>query len=192
MTYPVFVFIISPFITGEKTKRDLFIFLAIVLAGIYLIVIPAESSFSSINKGDIYALCSGITAGFGISYLREARKTDLTHTILIYMFAIGSSIAGLMLINSFIIPRGIYLLHIMIVALLSYLGQVMLTAGYKCISATAGSIVSSSRIVFGIFLGVFFFSEPLTVRIAAGSLLIMISLAGVNGIFRDIKILKKR
>jgi len=78
MTYPIFVFIISPFITKEKIPRDLFVFLFLVIAGIYLVVIPSGSSFGGVNKGDIFSLLSGITAGFSISFLREARKTDST------------------------------------------------------------------------------------------------------------------
>jgi drug/metabolite transporter (DMT)-like permease len=192
MTYPVFVFLISPFITKEKISQDLLFFLVLVLAGIYFIVIPEGSSFSAINKGDIFALLSGVTAGFGISFLREARKTDYTQTILLYMFAIGSLIGGIMLINNFVLPRGIFIFHIFIIAILSFAGQVLLTAGYKSISATAGSLVSSARIVFAIFLGVIFFSEPLSLRIISGSTLIIISLAGVNGFFKNLKITKKR
>jgi drug/metabolite transporter (DMT)-like permease len=105
MTYPAFVFLISPFITKEKIPRDLLIFLFTVLAGIYLVVIPDSSTFGAVNKGDIYALLSGITAGFGISFLRESRKTDYTQTILLYMFAIGSTISGLFLINKLISIR---------------------------------------------------------------------------------------
>ncbi len=192
MTYPVFVFIIAPFITGERIQRDLLIFLIFVVTGIYLTVIPAGSNFAAVNRGDIYALLSGITAGFGISYLREARKSDSTQTILLYMFAIGSTIAGLLIFNDFILPGKKYIIDIFIVAILSYFGQVLITAGYKHISATAGSIVSSSRIVFGIMLGVIFFSEPLTARIISGSLLIILSLAGVNGLFRKLRLIKKR
>ena len=192
MTYPVFVFLISPFITKEKISQDLLFFLVLVLAGIYFIVIPEGSSFGAINKGDIFALLSGVTAGFGISFLREARKTDYTQTILLYMFAIGSLIGGIMLINNFVLPRGIFIFHIFIIAILSFAGQVLLTAGYKSISATAGSLVSSARIVFAIFLGVIFFSEPLSLRIISGSTLIIISLAGVNGFFKNLKITKKR
>jgi len=192
MTYPVFVFIISPLITKEKIRGDLFIYLFSVLAGIYLVVSPSGSSITNVNMGDIFALLSGITAGFGITYLREARKTDHTYTILIYLFTIGSIFSGLLIFNSFITPQGIYLWYILLIAVLSYIGQVLLTTGYRCVSATAGSLISSARIVFAIILGVIFFSEPVTYRIISGSILIMISLAGVNGLFRNLISIKKR
>jgi drug/metabolite transporter (DMT)-like permease len=72
-------------------------------------------------------------------------------------------------------------------AVLSFTGQLLITVGYKYIDAAPGSLVSSSRIVFAIILGVTFFSDPMTLRIIIGSLMIIISLAGVNGFFRYLR-----
>lgn len=189
MTYPVFVMMLAPLINREKTKNSLFIYLVIIMTGIYLIVIPGNSvsAFSGINKGDIFALLSGITAGFGISSLREARKSNSIHVILLYMFGIGTVIGGILTIGNFIMPTGINLLLTLIMAVISFIGQVFLTFGYKYIDAAPGSLVSSSRIVFAIIFGVTIFSDPLTLRIIIGSLMIIISLAGVNGFFRYLK-----
>jgi len=189
MTYTVFVMMLAPLINREKTKNSLFIYLIIIMAGIYLIVIPGNSvsAFSGINKGDIFALLSGITAGFGISSLREARKSNSIHVILLYMFGIGTVIGGILTIGNFIVPTGINLLLTLIMAVISFIGQVFLTFGYKYIDAAPGSLVSSSRIVFAIIFGVTIFSDPLTLRIIIGSLMIIISLAGVNGFFRYMK-----
>lgn len=189
MTYPVFVMMLAPLINREKTKNSLFIYLVIIMTGIYLIVIPGHSvsAFSGINKGDIFALLSGITAGFGISSLREARKSNSIHVILLYMFGIGTVIGGILTIGNFILPTGINLLLTLIMAVISFIGQVFLTFGYKYIDAAPGSLVSSSRIVFAIIFGVTIFSDPLTLRIIIGSLMIIISLAGVNGFFRYMK-----
>jgi drug/metabolite transporter (DMT)-like permease len=186
MIYPVFVMMLSPIINKERTKRSLLLYLTIIMAGIYLVVIPGRSftGFSDINKGDIYALLSGITAGFGISYLREARKDNSFQVILFYLFGIGTVISIIFAADTFIIPSGIYLIYILIMAVISFLGQVLLTIGYKYIDAAPGSLVSSSRIVFAIILGVTIFSDPVTLRIITGSIMIIISLAGVNGFFR--------
>jgi drug/metabolite transporter (DMT)-like permease len=192
MTYPVFVVMLSPLINKEKTKGSILVYLAIIISGIYLIVIPGHSvsGFSGINKGDIFALLSGITAGFGISFLREARKSNSIHVILFYLMGIGTIISGVSAAESFIIPEGIYLFYILVMAVLSFAGQVLITKGYRYIDAAPGSLISSSRIVFAIILGVTIFSDPLTLRIIIGSLLIIISLAGVNGLFTHLK--KKR
>ncbi len=185
MTYPVFVMMLAPLINKERSEKSILLFLVIIMAGIYLIVIPGNSvsGFSGINKGDIYALLSGITAGFGISFLREARKSNSIHVILFYLMGIGTVISGIFAAESFIVPSGIYIIYILIMAVISFLGQMLITTGYKYINAAPGSLVSSSRIVFAIVLGAAFFSDPVTFRIITGSLLIIISLAGVNGFF---------
>jgi len=186
MTYPLFVMMLAPLINREKTGKSLFFYFAIIITGIYLIVIPGHSAsgFSGINKGDIFALLSGITSGFAISSLREARKNNSFHVILIYMFGIGTIIGGVFTIGHFIIPSGAILFYALIMAVISFLGQLFITLGYKYINAAPGALVSSSRIVFAIVLGVTLFSDPLTLRIITGSLMIIISLAGVNGFFR--------
>ena len=189
MTYPVFVLMLSPFINRERTKGSLPVYLAVIMTGIYFIIFSGHSvsGFSDINKGDIFALLSGITTGFGISFLREARKSNSIHVILLYLFGIGTIIGGVFTLNSFIIPTGIYLIYALIIGVISFIGQIFITFGYKYIDAAPGSLVSSSRIVFGIVLGVTFFSDPLTLRIIIGSIMIIISLAGVNGFFRYLK-----
>jgi len=189
MTYPVFVMMLAPLINKERMKGSLLLYLTIIMTGIYLVVIPGHSisGFSEINKGDIYALLSGITAGFGISSLREARKSNSIHVILIYMFGIGTVTSLIFTIGHFIMPSGINLFYALVMAVISFIGQLFITFGYKYIDAAAGSLVSSSRIVFAILLGVTIFSDPLTLRIIIGSLIIIIALAGVNGFFTFLK-----
>jgi drug/metabolite transporter (DMT)-like permease len=189
MTYPVFVMMLAPLINKERMKGSLFLYLMIIMTGIYLVVIPGNSIsyLSEINKGDIFALLSGVTAGFGISSLREARKSNSIQVILLYMFGIGTVTSGVFTIGHFIMPSGINLLYALIMAVISFIGQLFITLGYKYIDAAPGSMVSSSRIVFAIIFGVTIFSDPLTLRIIIGSLMIIISLAGVNGFFRYMK-----
>ena len=189
MTYPVFVMVLAPFINKEKTGKSIILYLGTIMAGIYLVIIPANpvSPFSDINKGDIFALLSALTAGFGISFLREAGKTNGFHVIIFYLMGIGTLISGTLAAASFIIPSGKFLLYILFMAVISFIGQLFITMGYKYINAAPGSLVSSSRIIFAIILGVTVFSDPVTLRIITGSVIIIISLAGVNGFFRYLK-----
>jgi len=60
------------------------------------------------------------------------------------------------------------------------LGQIFITYGYKYISARAGSLISTSRILYAVILGVLVFSEEITLRIAAGGMLIMLSIIAVS------------
>jgi drug/metabolite transporter (DMT)-like permease len=177
MTYPVFVFLVAPFINREKSSRLFWIFLVLTMAGIWLVIQP---TFESVNTGDLLGLCSGVVAGFAISTLKEAREHDNTVVILFYLMAFGTVVNGLVVLPRFVLPVNLLALFVLTAALLGFAGQVFLTEGYRFIRATSGSLVSSSRILFAGLLGAALFHDPLSIRIALGGVLIMISLCGVS------------
>jgi drug/metabolite transporter (DMT)-like permease len=186
MTYPVFVFLIAPFLNKEKAPKEYLLYLLMTCAGIYFTMVPAGASYSRdlLNIGDIAALLSGITAGFAITTLREARKYNQSYIIVFYLMLIGTTINGLMIIPVFVAPHGIFIFYIFLCALLSYIGQYCITEGYKHIDAAPGSLISATRIIFALVLGNILFSEPITPRIIYGSIMLLVSLAGISGFFR--------
>ena len=184
MTYPIFVFLLAPFINREKSSSIHFLYLFLTMVGLYLVIVPDVSIFKidQINIGDIYSLISGIVAGFAIATLREARKYDASYMILFYLMALGSIINCIIVIPFFIIPTGTVLILVILTTITSLLGQVFITVGYKYINASAGSLVSSSRILFAIILGITIFSDHISIKMGIGGILILISLIGVSGI----------
>jgi drug/metabolite transporter (DMT)-like permease len=177
MTYPAFILLVAPFINKEKTSPVFIIFLILTMIGVFLVINP---DFEKINIGDIFGLMSGIIAAFGISTLREASKYDNTFSILFYLMGIGTILNLIIIIPVFQIPTGLTAVYVFISAILGVIGQVFLTAGYKYISAKSGSLVSTSRIIFAMIFGVFLFSDPLSLRIIIGGVLIMISIISVT------------
>jgi drug/metabolite transporter (DMT)-like permease len=184
LTYPVFIFFVAPFINKEKTNPLIVLFLIFTMAGIFLVVNP---DFNKINIGDIFGLLSGITAAFGVASLKEARKYDSTFTILFYLMAIGIIINFFVMIPNFIFPKGFVLVNLVFSALIGVIGQVFITSGYKYIGAKAGSLVSGSRIIFAVILGVCIFSEPFTIKIICGGILILLSIICVSFFSQDKK-----
>jgi len=193
MTYPIFVFLVTPFINREKISKIFYLYLILTMVGIFFIMSP-ESGLLSLkggNIGDFYGLLSGILAGIAISSLREARKYDQSYIILFYLMMIGTIINSFLIIPGFIVPTGIILVHTVLATVASLGGQLFLTIGYKYIKASQGSLVSSSRILFGIILGVSFFADPLSLKIITGALLIILSLVGVSGVLNRNKNLER-
>lgn len=184
MTYPVFVFIMAPLVTGERISTRSILLLLFAVAGMYLVIIPSFGGLSpgDINRGDLFSLLSGAFAAVAITSLRQARKSDETHVILFYLMFFGTVINAIPLLAMFEIPRGPVVIHVVAATTASVAGQVLITVGYRYIEAAPGSLVSSSRILFGLLLGVSVFSDPLTSRIAAGAGLILLSLIGLSGI----------
>lgn len=178
MTYPFFIFLFSPlFFRQEKISPFLYPILFAALIGIWLVVNP---SWNEINKGDIFALLSAVISALAIITLNMARKNDSTVLILFYLMSIGIVLNGLVMIPVFVMPRGGQWLFLIMSALMGVAGQVCITYGYKYISARAGSLISSSRILYAVILGVIIFSESLTLRIAAGGMLILLSIIAVS------------
>jgi drug/metabolite transporter (DMT)-like permease len=177
MTYPVFVFAIAPFINRERTPLRNYLYLVMSITGVYLIIAP---DFGNINPGDIFAFLSGIVAGFAVSILREARKYDNSIVILFYLMVLGSIINFLIMVPFFILPEGVIIVYLLLYVIASLMGQFFITVGYRYIDAAPGSLISASRIVFAVLLGIIIFSDPLSWEIALGGLFIAISLAGVS------------
>ena len=178
MTYPFFIFLFAPlFFRQEKISPFLYLILIVALAGIWLVINP---NLNSINKGDIFGLLSGLVAAFAIITLNMARKNDSTMVILFYLMSIGTILNGLVMLPVFIWPQGSQWLLLLASASVGVIGQICITYGYKYITARAGSLVSTSRVLYAVVLGMLIFSEDLTLRIATGGLLILLSIGIVT------------
>lgn len=183
MTYPVFIFLVAPLFRLERMHKISLFFLAAAIGGIYLVVFP---DFSHINKGDLIGLLSGIFAAFAIISLSMAREYDSTVLIVFYLMAIGTLCNAVMMAPVFVMPRGGDLPFLLASGIAGLAGQVLLTMGYKNVSAKAGSMVSSSRIIFAALMGFFFFSEVLSGRVILGGLLIIGSIIGISSLQRKV------
>ena len=179
MTYPIFIFLVAPLFKLEKLHKISLLFLGMAMIGIYLVIFP---DFSHINKGDVIGLLSGIFGAFSIITLSIAREHDSTILIVFYLMAIGTVINVFMLAPVFVMPHISDLPFLIASGLAGVSGQVLLTMGYKHVTAKAGSMVSSSRIIFASAMGFFFFSEALSIRILAGGFLIIAAIIGISAL----------
>jgi len=185
MTYPFFIFLFAPlFFRQEKISPFLYLILVAALVGIWLVITP---NWNSINKVDLFGLMSEIISAFAIVTLNMARKNDSTMVILFYLMSIGTVLNGLAMLPVFVWPRGGQWLLLLASGAIGVAGQICITYGYKYITARAGSLVSSSRILFAVVLGMLIFSEDLTLRIAAGGSLILLSMVAVTLLHKPIE-----
>ena len=178
MTYPFFIFLFSPlFFRSEKSSPFLYLILVCALAGIWLVIDP---DFNSVNKGDMFGLLSAIVAAFAVITLNMARKSDSTPVIIFYLMSIGTVVNGLVMLPVFIMPEGGQWLLLGASAAAGVGGQICITYGYRYITARAGGLVSTSRVLYAVVLGMLVFGESLTWRIGAGGILILLSILAVT------------
>lgn len=181
-TFPVFVFLFSPFVNRERPGLIKYLFLGLTMAGMGLIISP---DFSSVNWGDLSGLVSGVLGGAAVSVLRECRKHDDSYLILFYLMLIGVLINGVAAFP-FLTLSGFWTEALMIAAAIcGFLGQITITVASKHFEASTGSILVASGILFSGFFGSLFFGDPLNLKILLGGILILISLVGVSGIVEE-------
>ena len=172
MTYPIFIFMFMPFFATEKIKPIQILYLVISITGVYMVIQP---NFNHLMYGDLIGLLSGIVGGISVITLRKAREQDSTVVIIFYLMTIGTIINGILLLAVFKMPNFIQSVNIIFSALLGLGGQIFITSGYKYIEANKGSIISSSRIIFAVILGVIFFNDRLNIELIIGGLFILFS-----------------
>lgn len=172
MTYPIFIFLFMPFFATEKIKPIQILYLVISIIGVYLVIQP---NFNHLLYGDLIGLLSGIVGGVSVITLRKAREKDSTVVIIFYLMIIGTTINGILLLAVFQMPNLVQSVYIFLSALLGLGGQIFITSGYKYIEANKGSIISTSRIIFAVILGVLFFNDRLNLELVIGGIFILFS-----------------
>lgn len=164
MTYPIFVFLIAPFITKKAARPLAWLLVGAAMAGTWLVLRPDWSQGT--NVYDLLGLLSGVLAAFGVTSLDVARRYDGTFMILFWMMGVGAIVSSAAWLipaagTPLIVPTGWALAAVLAAAVAGVLGQVFITYGYGFVDARTGSVLSSSRILFGTVLGLVFFQERL-------------------------------
>lgn len=175
MTYPAFVALFAGLILGEYPDKRTLIIVAISMIGILISLTEPVIEYGGFSFSDFWGLASAILAAFAVIALRGARKESDSSIILIWMFGFGTFALlpfSLGAIKSFPGPDVLYILSS---AILGVLGQWFLTLSYKHIDATAGSVISSSRIPIAVLAGFFLLSEPFSIPVWSGALFIFLA-----------------
>ena len=178
MTYPFFIFLFAPlFFRQEKISSFLYLILVAALVGIWLVINP-DLEFHQQGRSirlvvrDYFGFCDhyaeyGPQKRFddGDSLLSDVDRNGIER--------IGDA-AG------FRLARRPPVVAASGIGRSRGGGQICITYGYKYITARAGSLVSTSRILYAVVLGMLIFSEDLTLRIAAGGFMILLSIVAVT------------
>ncbi len=179
LTYPVFVALFSPFFLAEHLTLPRMLAVTAAFGGAYLVSGAGAASFT-FGLGDLAGILSGLTAGFAIIALRKARLTESSLTILLFLMAVGTLFNGVIFFHRFIVPDLIQTLLLLLTGLLSFLGQMCITYGYRYIDALPGAVISTSRIFISAVMGIVLLGEMLTLPVALGGILIFMSVAGLS------------
>jgi drug/metabolite transporter (DMT)-like permease len=172
-TYPIFVAIFGHFIFRQKIRKRYILVMLFALAGATLVFYDG-SRYPLF--GNALCLFSGVINGMSMNYVKKAREKNNS-----FMVYLSPCIFGL-LITSFSvseIPHILSVSHLGVMVLigtLAFVGQVFMGFGFKFVSATVGSILGMSEILFSIILSFSFVAEEMPPKFFAGTSLILAAL----------------
>lgn len=157
MTYPVFIAIISFLFYQHKGDWSMLALGPVAFVGITLVGGGVESLT---ELRSFAGLLSGLFAAVSIIFLNITRIKNDTNVVLFYLFTLGFLVSISLgwdlvwLIDRTMLP------FLGLSALAGIVGQLLLTHGYRYVTALEGSILSSSRILLAAFLGPIFAGDP--------------------------------
>jgi drug/metabolite transporter (DMT)-like permease len=119
-----------------------------------------------------------------MTMIRKAREANGAMIIYFYFCMVGGAISFPFFLYQFKMPnlhQGALLLFL---GLLILVAQLLMNHGFKYCKAAEGSLLLMSEVVFTGIAGILLFRDPVTVRFAAGALLIVVSGFGLNWMSR--------
>ena len=170
MTYPLFIALFTWVFLKKQRDPIALVIVLIAFAGVWLVLSPGAVS---LKTDHIWGLMSGLTAAAAIIYLNVSRRYHDTHTILFYMFGLGSVVIYALFYRHMFFPDVLEFYYLALCAAFGIAGQYLLTLGFRYVTAVEGGIISSTRILLAALFGSILVAEPaLTVAGWLGALMI--------------------
>ena len=185
-SYPLFVAFLSIWILPDERLRPLgWTGLAMGLVGIIIISYDSLQTSDDIFLGTLLALCGSLVAAYGmLIHKQRFNKVNIFVSTSIQM-----TFGCIPLILAAFIFEDISQFQITTTSVgsilyLAVFGTIVAFLGYfwllKKITAVSASLIALITPVVAIFIGVFFFSEALSVKIVIGTALILTGILLVN------------
>lgn len=171
-TAPLFVPVISLFLTGAKTPRDAWIGIILGFIGVVVIMRPGQEIFSLMS---MIALISGFLAAFSIVQIRLISKTSSTNQILFYYFLISTLLSVPVILLQWQSPSSFEnWLLLLAIGIFGTLYQVFSTLSYSVSSVRLVSSLFFLIVVFGGFFDWLFWNQVPDFSTLVGASLVII------------------
>jgi drug/metabolite transporter (DMT)-like permease len=172
-TFVIWGPILAALTLGEHLKPRAIFALLMAMAGVAMITRP---EFGHIRFGDAVALFSGLVAGIAVAQIRRLRQGESAFAIFFYFNLFGIPIALLSLPldgTPFVLPALPQVPYLLIIGACSVTAQLLMTYGYRALTAAQGSLLTLTSVVYSAFASYFLFHEAFTALTLWGSLLIL-------------------
>lgn len=169
-TGPFFTTLVSVIFLGEKLNKVQVPVLIVIFIGGWLAANPSfDSSFIPLGSALLAAVCQGIC----YPLLRYFREHEHGMTVIMH-FSTFCCIGCLpFMIKGMILPQGMDILYLVLIAITGALGQIFLTYAYRMGPASEIAIYDQFSVVFALVLGVMFLNQIPSIRTVVGGVLIV-------------------
>ena len=172
-TSVVWATLLAVFSLGERLAVRGVASVAVALAGVVLVTRP---EFGHVHGGDAIALLSGILAGAAIVQIRRLRRGESAYAVFFYFNLLGlpMSLAALWLSGDpFRVPGVGAIPLLLAVGATSVAAQLLMTYGYREVTAAEGSLLTLTSALFTPLLAFAWFGEALPAPTLLGGALIL-------------------
>jgi drug/metabolite transporter (DMT)-like permease len=177
-TAPVFTAVYAAVFLGEKITRATLIALGLTSVGVALVIAGnAPGGSLSVGIWELVGMLSAMLSGAAVATIREVRQTDGSWEIFAAFCFAGALICAGPALHSWVSPRPLEWKILILVGVLSVIGQLLMTHALRYVRAAVGGIIAQLTPVTSMLLGWMMFRDRIAGLALAGAAL---TLAGVS------------
>lgn len=182
-TSPLFVVLLSAIFLKEPLGGRTKWFLLVIAAGAAVIVNPL--TFAAFSWAALAGLAGAIFAAAASVSIRYLSKSHPSYEIVFYFVATSTVVALPFTWNSFVVPGAREWGYLIVIGVVSLLGQLFLTKAFTHEKAVVVQMVSYSGLLMNVLLGFVFWQEAPGWIAAMGGSLIVVGCIGLSAGKKD-------
>ncbi len=168
---PVFTSVLGIFLVKEKVFPWQFAFFFLSFLGI-LVIQGVDHRISLLYAG--LGVAGAIFTGLAYNMIRKLKTSEHPLVVIFYFPLVSIPITGLLSIFYWVTPRGWDWLYLVLVGILTQLGQFYMTKSYQSEELSKVSVISYLGIIFALSFGFIFFKEHYGIPAYLGMGLVLI------------------
>ena len=169
-TGPFFTTLVSVIFLKEKLNKVQVPVLIVIFVGGWIAANPRfDSSFIPLGCALLAAVCQGIC----YPLLRYFREHEHGMTVIMHFSTFCCLGCLPFMAKGILIPQGIHVLYLLLIAITGAMGQIFLTYAYRIGPASEIAIYDQFSVVFALVLGALFLNQIPTMRTMVGGILIV-------------------
>jgi len=170
---PFFSILLSLLVLRERISASTAFWLTLVVIGAILLIRPWH--FSAYTLASLVGVMSAVFAAIAYLSVNKLSKRHHSYEIVFYFLFIATLISIPMIWNDFVWPSATQFAMLIAIALVSLLGQIVLTQAFSSDNLIVVSVVRYIGIVFNIAWGWLFWDEIPLLLSLLGCLLVVVS-----------------